>query len=155
MTLSESVCPHTRHSPPTGVCLSESVCLSVCLSESVCLQVCLSQSRCHITNAASAGACVPAARPPASECPPRRPGRFVLSESSVVPEIWLLFLSARRFGLKRFDSVTFCFPICNSGFNIYEMIVFEVFFLSPLINSVLTISAKRWCKPICAGYSYD
>jgi hypothetical protein len=37
-------------------------------------------------------------------------------------------LSARRFGLKRFDSVTFCFPICRSGFNICEMIVFEVLF---------------------------
>ena len=101
----------------------------------------------RVTTAASAGACVPAARPPASECLPRRPGRFVLSESSVVPEICLLFLSARsarRFGLKRFDSVTFCFPICRSCFNIYEMILFEVFFLSPLINYVLTISTNSW-----------
>ena len=140
------VCPSARtratRRPRVSVCRSLSVCLSVCLSESVWLRVCLSPSRCHVTTAASAGACVPAARPPASECPPRRPGRFVLSESSVVPEIWLLFLYARRFGLKRFDSVTFCFPICRSGFKICEMIVFETFFLSPLINSVLTISTK-------------
>ena len=66
VTLSESVCPHSRHSPPTGVCLSESVYLSIYLSESVCLRVCLSPSRCHVTTAASAGARVPAARPPAS-----------------------------------------------------------------------------------------
>ena len=49
-----------------GVCLSESVCLSVCLSESVSLRVCLSPSRCDVTTATSAGARVPAARPPAS-----------------------------------------------------------------------------------------
>jgi hypothetical protein len=58
--------------------------------------------------------------------------------------IWVVFLSARRFGLKRFDYVTFCFRarrfglkrfdyvtfcfrICISGFKICEMIVFEVF----------------------------
>ena len=55
-----------RDSPPTGVCLSESVSQSACVSESVCLLVCLSPSQCHVTTAASAGARVPAARPPAS-----------------------------------------------------------------------------------------
>ena len=53
-----------RDSPPTGVCLSESVSQSACVSESVCLLVCLSPSQCHVTTAASAGARVPAARPP-------------------------------------------------------------------------------------------
>ena len=59
--------------------------------------------------------------------------------------IWVVFLSARRFGLKRFDYVTFCFRarrfglkrfdyvtfcfrICISGFKICEMIVLKVFF---------------------------
>ena len=41
---------------------------------------------------------------------------------------FFIVLSARRFGLKRFDSVTFCFRICISGFKICEMIVFEVIF---------------------------
>ena len=115
VTLSESVCPHTRHSPPTGVCLSESVCLSVCLSESVCLRVCLSQSRCHVTTAASAGACVPAARPPASECP-RRPGRFALSESSVVPEIWLVFIICSALWPKAFRFCNFLFSYLQLRF---------------------------------------
>ena len=39
VTVTLSVCPHSRHSPPTGVCLSESVFLSVRVSESACLRV--------------------------------------------------------------------------------------------------------------------
>ncbi len=67
----------------------------------------------------SAGACVPAARPPASECPPRpqgRPGRFVLSESSVVPEIWLVFLICSALWPKAFRFCNFLFSYLHLRF---------------------------------------
>ena len=67
---------------------------------------------------------------PCARGPPARPARQAGSDVCAS-----FFLTARRFGLKRFDSVTFCFPICISGFKICEMIVFEVFF-SLTINSV-------------------
>ena len=117
-----------------SVCPSLSVCLSVCLSLSVCESVCHSHDVTSRPQRPLAPVCP---RPPPSARPA---GPDVLSCPKVLwfRRFGLFFLSARRFGLKRFDSVTFCFPICRSGFKICEMIIFEVFFLSPLINSVQT-----------------
>ena len=102
--------------------------VTVCVSESQ--SVC--ESVCHRHDVMSRPR-----RPLAPVCPrPARPFSllkyFFLSPLNSVqirfPEmIWVVFLSARRFGLKRFDYVTFCFRICISGFKICEMIVFEVF----------------------------
>jgi hypothetical protein len=82
---------------PPGVCMSESVCLSVCLSDSVCLSP--SRSRCHVTTAASAGAGVPAIRPPARPCPARQACPDVLSCPKVLwfRRFGFFSLSARRF----------------------------------------------------------
>ena len=119
--------------------------VTVCVSESQ--SVC--ESVCHRHDVMSRPR-----RPLAPVCPrPARPFSLLkylfLSPLNSVqirfPEmIWVVFLSARRFGLKRFDYVTFCFRarrfglkrfdyvtfcfrICISGFKICEMIVFEVF----------------------------
>jgi hypothetical protein len=101
------VCPHSRHSSPTGVrvCLSESVCLSVSVSESVCL----SPSRCHVTTAVSAGARYPPR-------PPGRFGRFILSETSVVPEMWLLFFICSALWPKAFRFCNFLFSFLHLRF---------------------------------------
>ena len=74
----------------------------------------------------------PCARGPA-RLPPAREYFFLSPLINSVqirfPEmIWVVFLSVRRFGLKRFDSVTFCFRIRILSFKICEMILFEVFF---------------------------